>query len=177
MTKDNLSLTVLKQYLKDCPKEELANDIVELCKRFQPVKDYYQVKLSPEDETHIIAKYKQIIEKEFFPARGYGKAQLSVAKKAISECKKVCKNPVNMADMMLFYVEQGVKFTNAYGDISEPFYNSMESMYGSALKWIVNYDIQALFQPRCQKIVKDTSGIGWGFHDTLLELYEEIYES
>ncbi|XGV97260.1 MAG: DUF6155 family protein [Leptolyngbya sp. BL-A-14] len=175
MAKDTLSLTVLKQYLKDCPKEELAKDIVELCKRFQPVKDYYQLKLNPEDETHVIAKYKQTIEHEFFPARGYGKARLSVAKKAITEYKKVCRNPVNMADIMLFYVEQGVKFTNAYGDIDESFYNSMESMYGDAIKWVIKYEIQEMFQKRFQKIVEDTSGIGWGFYDTLLEIYEEVY--
>lgn len=139
--------------------------------------DYYQLKLNPEDETHVIAKYKQIIENEFFPTRGYGKAQLSVARKAVSGFKKVCRNHVNMADIMLFYVEQGVKFTNAYGDINETFYNSMESMYGDAVKWVIKHEIQDIFQKRCQKIVKDTSGIGWGFHDTLLEIYEEVYSS
>jgi hypothetical protein len=177
MAKDTLSLTVLKQYLKDCPKEELAKDIIELCKRFPSVKDYYQLKLNPDDETHVIVKYKQIIEHEFFPARGYGKAKLSVARKAVSEYRKVCRNPVNLADIMLFHVEQGVKFTNAYGDIDEPFYNSMESMYGDAIKWVSKNELQDIFQQRFQKIVKDTSSIGWGFHDTLLEIYEEVYGS
>ncbi|PZV13384.1 MAG: hypothetical protein DCF20_15225 [Pseudanabaena sp.] len=170
MVQNSPSLTVLKQYLKNCSKEELISNISELFKRFNSVKDYYQVKLSPQEETQIAAKYKKIIEDEFFPTRGLGKAKLSVAKKAITEYRKISETPVGTADIMLFYVEQGVKFINAYGDIHEPFYNSMESMYEKAVEWIIKYKIQDVFKERCTRIVKDTSGIGWGFHDTLSDI-------
>jgi hypothetical protein len=114
--------------------------------------------------------YKKIIENEFFPTRGLGKAKLSVAKKAIAEYKKICKIPVGVADIMLSYVEQGVKFTDAYGDIDEPFYNSMESMYEKAIEWIVRYEIQDVFNARCARIVEDTLGMGWGFNDALSDI-------
>jgi hypothetical protein len=169
------SLTVLKQHLKNCSKEELISDISELFKKFNSVKDYYQIKLSPQEETQVGAKYKKIIEDEFFPARGFGKAKLSVARKAITEYRKITETPVDTADIMLFYVEQGVKFTNAYGDINEPFYNSMESMYEKAVKWIVKHEIQDVFNERCMRIVKDTSGIGWGFHDALSHMYSDSF--
>ena len=78
--------------------------------------------------------------------------------------------------MMLFYVEQGVKFTNEYGDIEEAFYNSMESMFDKAVKLMGQNDLKDLFQKRCQKVVDDTSGIGWGFHDTLSEIYNDAFE-
>jgi Family of unknown function (DUF6155) len=123
----------------------------------------------------VIAKYKKAIENQFFPARGFGKATLSVAKKAITDYKQVCKSEVGMADIMLFYVEQGVKFTNAYGDIDEAFYNSMESMYEKAIQHISKYNLKDRFEKRCQIIVKDTSGIGWGFHDALSDLYQEAF--
>lgn len=175
MAKNDLNLTALKQYLKSCSKEELISDIAELFKRFEPVKDYYQVKLSPEEETPVVKKYKQIIENEFFPSRGYGRAKLSVARKAVTDYKKVSRNPMSLADLMLFYVEQGVRFTNEYGDIDEPFYNSMESMYEKAIEWIVKNEMQDLFKERCKKIVEDTSGIGWGFHDGLSDIYSEAF--
>ena len=140
------------------------------------MKDYYQIKLSSSSgDTEVIAKYKKIIEDEFFPARGYGRAKLSSAKKAISEYKKISESPTDIADITIFYVEQGVKFTNAYGDIDEPFYNSMESMYEKAIDWLIKYEIQDLFQDRCKKIVKDTSGIGWGVHDMLGDLYSRAF--
>ncbi len=177
MAQNSPSLTELKQYLKNSSKEELINDISELFKRFDLVKDYYQIKLSPQEEKQVSAKYKKIIENEFFPTRGFGKAKLSVAKKAVTEYKKIAKTPVGVADIMLFYVEQGVKFTNAYGDIDEPFYNSMESMYETAVKWIVKYKIQDVFSLRCARIVEDTADIGWGFHDTLRDIYSNAFNN
>jgi hypothetical protein len=177
MAKNTPTLTTLKQHLKNCSKEELISEIAELFKRFDSVKDFYQVKLSPQAETQVSEKYKKIIENEFFPARGLGKGRLSVAKKAVSDYKKLSKSPMDIADIMLFYVEQGVKFTNSYGDIDESFYNSMESMYEKAVEWIIKYEMQSTFEERCQRIVKDTSGIGWGFHDTLSEIYDAFENS
>ncbi|RAM50990.1 MAG: hypothetical protein C6Y22_14150 [Hapalosiphonaceae cyanobacterium JJU2] len=111
MTQPKINLNHLKQYLKNCSQEELVSDIAELFKKFPSVKDYYQIKLYPQEEKEIAAKYKKIIESEFFPSRGLGKARLSVAKKAISDYKKVCQTDAALIDVMLFYVEQGVKFT------------------------------------------------------------------
>lgn len=71
---------------------------------------------------------------------------------------------------MLHYVEMSVRFTNEYGDIDEPFYNSMESMYGSALKLIAEDEMKEKFQHRCDKIVTDTRGIGWVVHDVLSDM-------
>jgi hypothetical protein len=112
---------------------------------------------------------------EFFPTRGFGKARLKIAKKAISEYKKVGKTDVGSIDIMLFYVEQGVKFTLAYGDIDEPFYISMESMYEKAIEEIIKYGLKDIFQKRCRQIVENTSGIGWGFHDALSDMYEDAF--
>ena len=72
---------------------------------------------------------------------------------------------------MMFYVENGVEFTCDYGDIDERFYNSMESMFESTLKFIQKNNLGKDFNTRCKKIVDDTDGIGWGFHDQLGYLY------
>ncbi|MGH4140088.1 hypothetical protein [Clostridium sp.] len=32
-------------------------------------------------------------------------------------------------NLILYYVEMGIEFTNTYGDINESFYNSVEGMY------------------------------------------------
>jgi Family of unknown function (DUF6155) len=176
MTQPKINLTTLKKHLKTLSQAELITNISELYKRFQPVKDYYQIQLAPQDETQVAAKYKKIIEDQFFPTRGYGKAKLSVAKKAITEYKKVTKTATGLIDIMLFYVEQGVRFTDAYGDIDEPFYISMETMYEKAVKEIIKHGQKDIFQKRCYKIVSDTSDMGWGFHDTLSEIYEDAFQ-
>ena len=169
------NLTDLKQYLKKCSPEELVLEIAELYKRFDGVKDYYQVKLSPDSAIDVIAKYKKIIGDQFFPTRGLGKAKLSIAKKAITDYKKIAENAKDLVDIMLFYVDQGVLFTNEYGDIDESFYSSMESVYDNAVELMAKNQLHDIFQKRCLKIVKDTSHIGWGFHDTLDDIYSMAF--
>ncbi len=53
----------------------------------------------------------------------------------------------------------------------------MESMYDRAIKHIAENNLQDQFQERCLRIVSDTAGIGWGFHDTLRDIYDEVFEA
>lgn len=175
------NLRSLKQYLRLRTKEELVNQIAELFTKFEQVKDYYHVKLHHgEDDTPVRDKYKATIKDVFFPKRGGFTddfPRLSVARKSVMDYKKVAASNAGVADVMLFYVESGVQFTNQYGDIDEPFYNSMESMYERALKLIVENEMQELFERRCKQIVYDTSDIGWGFQAGLDSLYDKYFEN
>ena len=166
----------LKAYLNSREHDELVDDIVELFKRQDAVQDYYQLRLADGYDEELLERFKARIKDEFFPARGFGEARLSIARKPITEYRQVSGSAEGLADLMLFYVEMGVAYTNAYGDINASFYNSMESMYARALRLVVKEDMLGKFAVRCEKIVKDTSGMGWGFHDTLSELYREYVE-
>ena len=166
----------LKEYLATRSKEQLVAEIGDLFSKIDSVRDYYQSKLNLGYSADVSEKYKSIIKHEFFPARGFGRAQLSVARKAVSDYKKVSTSKYGVADIMLYYVEMGVQFTNAYGDIDEAFYNSMESMYERAVKYIVQHEMRVQFEERCRRIVNDTSNIGWGFHDQLSYICEENFK-
>ena len=80
-----------------------------------------------------LATYKARIKNGFFPVRGHGAARLSVARKAIAEYRKQSPLPDDLADLMLFYVEMGVQYTNICGDIDAAFYRGMESRRLSSL--------------------------------------------
>jgi hypothetical protein len=171
MAKDKMKLSDLKRYLNPLSKDELVNEVAVLFGKLDSVRDYYQAKLDPAGEEQLVAKYKAIIKKEFFPARGFGKLNLSTAKKAIADCRKLCRHPASSIDVMLFYVEQGVKFINFYGDIKESFYVSGETVFEDAVKLIVEHELQAMFHDRCRKIVTRSSDSGYGFHDQLGYVY------
>jgi len=172
-----LTLRELKQHLKNKSPDELVNDIAALFTKFDAVKEYYTMQLGGTHSPQLLDQYKSVIRHEFFPARGYGDARLSVARKAVNDYKKVSDSREGLIDLMLFYVEMGVQYTNQYGDINESFYSSMESMYDRATKQIAENNLQDQFQERCLRIVSDTSGIGWGFHDTLRDIYDEVFEA
>ena len=80
-------------------------------------------------------------------------------------------------DLQLYYIECGVEFTNTYGDIDEPFYNSMERMYRdviNALNTLSDDSMTQMFYDRLKAIVEDTSDIGWLFHDGLRDTFSEL---
>ena len=169
-----MATTNLKKYLKTLSKEELIKHILELDKKFKPVQEYYQLYVN-HDVSGTVDRAKKVIEQEFFPARGLPKMRLSVARKAVTDAQKLGLPPEAMADLMLFYVESGVQFTCDYGDIDEPFYNSMESMFLKALKHISSAGLLPEFENRAMEIMDKTVDIGWGFHDTLGDYFYQFY--
>ena len=171
-----LSLTELKKRLSLKSNAELIEEIAELYKKFPAIKEYYQASFSGDDAA-ILDKYKDIVRGEFL-MRGnrFPKMRLSVARKAVADFKKISSSVQSIADIMITYVEAGVSCTLEFGDIDESFYNSMESMYESAIKYIVKEHLFVEFGNRLYDIVQDTHDIGWGFHDQLSYLYEN-YEA
>ena len=171
-----LSLTDLKKRLSSKTNTELVEEIAQLYKNFPNVKEYYQAVLLGDDSA-ILEKYKEIVRGEFLMrGKRFPKMRLSVARKAVTDFKKISSSTQSIADIMVTYVEAGVSCTNEFGDIDEPFYNSMESMYETALKYVVKEYLFGEFDDRLAAIVDDTRGMGWGFHDQLSYLYE-TYEA
>ncbi|MFE5318708.1 hypothetical protein ACFQ88_08370 [Paenibacillus sp. NPDC056579] len=68
----------------------------------------------------------------------------------------------------------GVSYTNIYGEIDGRFYNSMLQMYAEVIRTDDTGKLIEEYDERIAAIVAGTVGIGWGFHDVLAELYEQI---
>ena len=137
----NITSTQLKKYFADFSKEEMVKEVAELSRTFSEVGEFYQFKLIEGGNAELLEKYKRIVEHEFFPSRGFGKARLSVARKGVMDFKRLSPDSHSIADIMIYYAEMGVKFTSEYGDIDEPFYNSMESMYEAAALFVTEHKI------------------------------------
>src|SRR3989337_1317567 len=156
-----IHLRQLRQFLNDRSRDELIAEISTLYGRFAAVKEYYEVKLTPEGLQRSLAKCKEIISNEFFPRRGFGKARLSVAKKAITDFGKVSSSPEYIADLMLYFVETGIEYTSTYGDNDEAFYRNLEGMYSRALELIFDNHLAREFSDRCEGVIANTVDIGW----------------
>ncbi|MGE8205433.1 DUF6155 family protein [Heyndrickxia sp. NPDC080065] len=171
-----IKVTDLKKQLKDYEQKDLIQLIADLYKSSKEVQTYLSIRfLGEEAIIELFNQTKKTIENEFFPDRGHGKLRLNQAKNAISHFNKLTKDELRTTDLMLYYVEQGVEFTNAFGDIDESFYNSMEKMYE---KVTIMCDKEEkyyhAFADRLEQVVIDTDGIGWGFHDQLSYLYSQM---
>lgn len=168
-----MGLTDIKKELKKLDKDKLIDLVADLYKKNKSVKEFFDFYVNP-NERELFNKYKDKVFEAFYPRRGYN-YKLKDGKQAISDFKKLGPSLDFLADLMLFYVETGVKFTNDFGDIDEGFYLSMGKTYVGALTLMQKENVLDKFADRAGKVVSDTSGIGWGFHDYLTEVYFSFY--
>ena len=172
----NITIKTLKKTLSEKSEKELLNEVTTLFKKFPQVKEYYTLLLCSDGQEQVLDKYKEKIRNEFFPKRGYGKARLSIAKKSISDFKKISQESSLIIDLMLFYVDQGVEYTASYGDIDGPFYLSMEKMYLNALELAHKSKLLLNFEKISNHIAQNACE-GWGFKDQLSEIYYDFYDT
>jgi hypothetical protein len=163
----------IKKELRNLDKNKLIEIITELYRKNKSVRQYFDFYMNP-DEKELIRKYKKKVFEAFYPTKGV-RYSLKDGKQAITEFKKYEPSPEFVADLMLFYVETAVYFTNDFGDINEAFYSSIASTYLSSLTLMKKENILHMFNDRIEKVVKDTESIGWGLHDYILDVYFSFY--
>ena len=177
MAKEKLiSITLLKKVLQDLSQAELISLITETAQSCPQAKEFLTVKFAAKENiAEVLQNYKDKVEHEFFPKRGLGRLNLREARKAISDFKKICQDKAMIVDIMLFYVENCVRFTDEYGDINESFYTSAENVYEQVVKEI-NHGGEALYNQFANRLKSTADGAcdGWGFYDDMMDLYLQI---
>lgn len=157
-----------------------ANQLVKL------VADLYR--FSKENQTFLharfgigedpLAAYKKTIAECMYPDLfGDDLVQIAKAKKAISNYSKATGDPLGEVELMVTFVEYGNKFTVECGDIDEGFYDSLNSMYRRVIKKVLKLpgEQQGGYKARLKEIMTSSSGIGWGYHDMLVDDYYSAF--
>ncbi len=169
-----MNLTDLKKQLNTMEQKELVALICKLYKGDKQAQRIIDIELcGASAEEQLVSDCKKKIHAAFFGS----KLSLKNARTVISDFKKASKSKENIAELMLFYVECGVEFTNIYGDIDEGFYYSIESMFTDFVRLINTFDGPDYFDrnaARIEKICRDSDGIGWGFSEAMMSIYHEI---
>ena len=128
--------------------------------------------LAPEDAGAVLEQYRQRVINPCFPKRGFGKLNLADARKAIREYRKARGDLEGTLDLMLTYVENGTRFTDEYGDITDAFYNRLLSVLNEIVTLFQSPPGRALypqFQGRLRSLVFAARNIGWGYGDEVSE--------
>lgn len=161
----------MNKELKKLGKEELYSLLVELSSLTKENADFLELKMQEKPEA-ALEYYKKKVKGIFWSER----INLREARKAISDFKKISKEPEYLLELMVFYVENGIKVDNEYGDMYEAFYSSIESMFEQIIK-ILNEHPQFIptFKQRLDSII-NRSCEGWGHKDTLMDIYGELNE-
>lgn len=182
-SKSNLKWSDLKNVLKDVEQKELINIIRDLYQNSEENRRYLlSMFMEKEKVGGILEDYRKIIKNEFFPAEIDKPINYALAEKAVSDYSKASGDLEGTMELMLTYVENGVRYTNTYGDINTRFYNNICSMFYKFRNILLSSEGEGfypLFKERLFEIGLNTKGIGWGFGDEvyliLLE-FENFFE-
>ena len=171
-----MSKATIKKMLKAMPKEEIIGMVLEMYDARKEAKEYLEFFANP-DEDGKLEEYKKIIIEEFYPAKITKEPQtrFSVCRKAVSDYKKLKPSADKLADLMLCYVENACQFTHDYGDMWEQYYTSVENNFDKTMDFIAKNDLLERFKPRLKQCMEWASPCGWGFGDTIADIYYEYF--
>jgi len=175
-TKQNSAWSGVKKVISHFGHEQLVNLIADLYHLSNDNKNFFHARFSVGEDP--LLPYKKIIEDCLYPDAMHDKPlRIAQAKKAVSQYEKAIGEVKGLVELMLYFVECGNRFTVDFGDINQDFYLALVRMYNKAIDKLFTLDddtIQA-YQPRFRKIMESSSGIGWGYHDDLCDLYYEAF--
>ena len=164
--------SAVRQHLGSWGKPALLALVKDLYDTDAENRDFIQARCQAESGGgEVLEKYRRKIVDRFFPTRGEGKLKLGEARKATG-------NLPGTVELLMTYVENGVKFTHEYGDIDECFYNSVESALDelAALLQGEARELYPKFRDRLARVEQMTDGIGWGFHDFVAGVVGQLEE-
>lgn len=172
-----MSKATVKKILMSMPKEDIIGMVLEMYDARKEAKEYLEFYVNP-DEDGKLEEYKKIIVEEFYPTKGknpVGKTRFAICRKAVSDYKKLKPSADKLADLMLCYVENACRFTYDYGDMWEQYYTSVENNFDKTMAFIAKNNMLEHFKPRLKQCVEWASPCGWGFADTIADIYYEYF--
>ena len=133
-----------------------------------------------EEASNIISDLHKRLYKEFWTKEENGAfiiPDLNKARRIVTVAKRSTDDPVLLLNLMLDHFEHGVGFTGEHGDMWDAYYGSIESMFQKTCDYIVAHrseiDLDIALK-RIDENIKKTDMMGWGFHDNLVEIREEL---
>ncbi len=165
----------VKRNIKGFSNPELIELIGDLYRLSENNKEFFHTRFSLSEDS--LASYKRIIQDGIHPYLEGGETlDIGLSEDAIKRYSKAIDDVKGEIELMVFFVECGNNFTLSYGDIDEEFYDSLLCMYEKAIQNVTELPIkeQKVFKKRLREIMNSASGIGWGYHDGLHELYYEL---
>ncbi len=168
-----MSKVQLKHHLQSLTQKQVIDIVMQLYDAKKEAREWLEFYLQPDDAAKL-AQYKKIINEEFYPERRREpQTRFSVCRKAISDFKKLKPRDEYLAELMVFYIETGCRFTYDYGDMWEQYYDSMARNFAATMKFLSEHHLIDRFQPNLDKILKYVEDCGWGFEDDIKDIYYE----
>ena len=169
-----MSKTTLKKLLKELDRDQLAEVLLELYDARKDAREYLEYFVSP-NENAMLEKYKAVILKEFFPAKGRARTRTSVCKKAIKEFTTLHPSPRLIADLKMHLVECIARYAVATRSwVKESVENTWRQTFDDALNYMYANDLLDESMERITKVLSTAKGLRGPLRHVLPEVYENF---
>ena len=175
--KKTLSWIDVKRKIKRFNADQLIDLIGDLYRLSANNKEFFHTRFTLSEDP--LESYKRIIQDAIHPYLEENETlDIGLAEDAIERYSKAIDDVKGETELMIFFVECGNNFTLSYGDIDDDFYDALLSMYEKSILNVAELTPkdQEVFKERLYQIMDSASGIGWGYHDGLRELYYESFK-
>lgn len=166
----------VKRNIKSFNNAQLLELIGDLYRLSENNKEFFHARFSLSEDP--LESYKRIIQNAIHPYLEDNETlDIERAEDAIERYSKAIDDVKGETELMVFFVECGNNFTLSYGDIDDEFYDSVLRMHERAIQNVtkLSTEEQKIFKELLHEIMDSASGIGWGYHDGLRELYYESF--
>jgi hypothetical protein len=96
-----MGIKKFKDFLKSQDEECFREELLTLYRTFNAVQEFYAPRVEPANMEKVIEMYKRILEKQFYPKKGFPPLNYSIARKAISDFKKITSDITVIIDLQL----------------------------------------------------------------------------
>lgn len=168
----------ISEYLRELSKQQLLEIIGDLCSLNEDVRLFLETRLMNSPVS--IEPYRKKICAAFRVDPIYDEnLEWHIADRAVEQYRIAAGDEQGLAELLILYVKKANNYTLEYGDIDEAYYEAMEEAFQTAVAHLVflrekQKNIDG-FVEELRGIVKSTSGIGWGYHDALCEMFYEAF--
>jgi len=173
-----LTITELKQRLKDISREELIVLLVETLKANKNAQAFVSVKLLGENAVLELAEEcKAKVRKEFYPDRGDPKVRVAKVREVISDFNKIVKETAGPLELMVFFAETAVQSIHESGDIFEDMGDYLTDTYDRIIQRINKEKTPELYdryKDRLRAIADTKNCECWGIRDSLEGSYSDL---
>ncbi len=124
----------------------------------------------------LLQLYLERIERAFYTRSGRPQLKLADGRKAIRDYLAATADPVGTLELLLTFVATGTRFTSEFGDIDEPFYNTLSSALREMDQILKGEQGPELYQGIREQVLelpKLAGRIGWGYGDEIRETVNE----
>lgn len=125
----------------------------------------------------VLKPYKAVIDRCLWPDVFKNQdTSVAKAKKAISDYKKAIGQPEGLAELMVFYCERAVGFSNDVGLQDEGYFDALVRMFGQALKTIdgLPQDCKPALMARLDAVRHISHNFGYDVGDDMDDLLAEF---